>query len=49
MRGRRDPQGTMLVLVDIEERVPKDPVSGSGANGVGRILGGHGLQPGADG
>ena len=24
MRGRRDPQGTMLALVDIEERVPKD-------------------------
>ena len=24
MRGRRDPQGTMLALVNLEERVPKD-------------------------
>ena len=24
MRGRRDPQATMLAFVDMEERVPKD-------------------------
>ena len=24
MRGRRDPQATMLAFVDLEERVPKD-------------------------
>ena len=24
MRGRRDPQGTMLAFVDLEERVPSD-------------------------
>ena len=24
MRGRRDPQVTMMALVDLEERVPKD-------------------------
>ena len=24
MRGRRDPQVTMLAFVDLEERVPKD-------------------------
>ena len=30
-------------------RISADPVSGSGAHRAGRILGGHGLQPGADG
>ena len=30
-------------------RISADPVSGSGAHRVGRILGGHGLQPGANG
>ncbi len=24
MRGRRDPQATMLAFVDLEDRVPKD-------------------------
>ena len=30
-------------------RISADPVSGSGAHQAGRILRGHGLQPGADG
>ena len=40
MRGRRDPQATMLGFVDLEERVPTDSwsavaVSSGGGGGAG--------------
>ena len=40
MRGRRDPQVTMLALVDLEERVPKD-------HPLRTIKGSSGRSPGA--
>ena len=44
MRGRRDPQATMLAFVDLEERVPKDPsysdYQDCGRRGAGSTLAG---------